>query len=459
MIIPDTIAATATAVGEAGIAIIRISGEDAFSIADQVFRPAKGSSLAETPGYRLRYGHVVDPKDQKHIDEVLAAVMRAPRSFTGENVVELQCHGGPKVTQRMLDVVLRAGARLAEPGEFTKRAFLNGRMDLSQAEAVIDVIRSRTDSSLDIAMKQLEGSLRERIEGFREQLLDLVVRVEASIDFPEDDIPEVELGEMQQHLQDVTGAIEHLLATADEGKILREGFKTVITGKPNVGKSSLLNRLLNEQRALVTDIPGTTRDVIEEVVNVRGIPMRVLDTAGIRSTTDLVERLGVERARDLWQSADLIIHVLDASIPLSDEDRDIFEKTATKKRVIVVNKIDLPRSWELNTLPLEPSTRIVEMSLLEGSLDPLLETIVQLVHGGLRFQAEEALVTRSRHKQALQDALEDIAQAQETLDQGLPVDLIAIGLQGALEHLGEITGETVRDSVLERIFAQFCIGK
>lgn len=455
----DTIAAPATAIGEAGIAIVRISGDDAFSVADTVFHPAKGRTLQDTPGYRLRYGHVVDPRTGRAVDEVLAAVMRAPHSFTGEHVVELQCHGGPKVSQRILDLVLQAGARMAEPGEFTKRAFLNGRMDLSQAEAVIDVIRSRTDSSLDVAVRQLEGSLRQRIQGFRETLLDLVVRVEASIDFPEDDIPDVEIDEMQRALASIRDAIQHLIDTAEEGKILREGFKAVITGKPNVGKSSLLNRLLDETRALVTDVPGTTRDVIEEVINVRGIPMRVLDTAGIRSTTDVVERLGVERARGLWDEADLIIHVLDASIPLSQEDWDILQQTAAKKRVIVVNKIDLPRAWPLEDLPLDASTKLVEMSLLEGELDSLLETVVQLVHGGLRFQSEEALITRSRHKQALHEALDDLAQAQTTLDQGLPVDLIAIGLQGALEHLGEITGETARDTVLERIFAQFCIGK
>ncbi len=455
----DTIAAVATAVGEAGIAIVRVSGGDAYQIGDRLFSPVKGGTLQDTPGYRIRYGHIRDPESGKAVDEVLAAVMRAPRSFTGENVLEIHCHGGPKVTQRILELFLQSGARMAEAGEFTKRAFINGRLDLSQAEAVIDVVRSRTDSSLDVAVQQLEGSLRRRIDSFRERLLDLVVRVEASIDFPEEDIPDVELGEMQTIISSVRSEIQQLIDTADDGKILREGFKTVITGKPNVGKSSLLNRLLDEKRALVTEVPGTTRDVIEEVVNVRGIPMRVLDTAGIRSTTDVVERLGVERARDLWREADIIIHVLDASIPLTEEDWDILDATENHKRVIVVNKIDLPRSWPLEDLPLDSSTKLVEMSLLEGNLEPLLDTIVQLVHGGMRLRTEEALVTRTRHKQALAEAEDDLRQAQQTLDDGLPVDLIAVGLQGALEHLGEITGETVRDTVLERIFAQFCIGK
>src|SRR5690554_4623058 len=280
-----------------------------------MFVTKRGDSPKNLPGYTARYGRVIDPQEQRTIDEAILLVMRGPYSYTGEDVVEFQCHGGVVVVQRVLEIALRLGAHLAEAGEFTKRAFLNGRLDLSQAEAVIDVIRSRTDESLAVAIDQLEGSLSRRIGTIREQLYDLVVRVEAVIDYPEEDIPEMEMDEMAEVIQSGMAELDRLIATADQGKVLREGLKAVITGKPNVGKSSLLNRLLDEQRALVTDIPGTTRDTIEEVLNLKGIPLRLIDTAGIRESDDVVERLGVERAVQLWGEADLIIHVLDGSVP------------------------------------------------------------------------------------------------------------------------------------------------
>lgn len=453
----DTIAAIATPLGEGGIGIVRLSGPDALKIGDQVFRAKQNKKLKNLPTYTLAYGKIID-RDQKVVDEVIAAVMLEPKSYTGEDVVELQCHGGIVVIQKILDLVLSYGARLAEPGEFTKRAFLNGRIDLSQAEAVIDVIRSKTELSLDLAVQQLEGSLSNRIQEMREKLYDIIIRIEASIDFPEDDIPDVEYSEMKEILADIHQDITRLLATADSGKVLREGLKTVITGKPNVGKSSLLNRLLNENRALVTDIPGTTRDVIEEVLNLQGIPLRLLDTAGIRESDDLVEQMGVERAIQLIDEADLVLHVLDASSELTEDDFSLLEKTAKKQRVLIVNKIDLPEKWSIDVLPQD--AKIVKTSLVRDSLDPVIDTIVGLIKSGYVQQKQEgAIITRSRHKQLLSLALADLEQAQETLSNNLPVDLIAIGLQGALEHLGEITGETVRDNMIDRIFEQFCIGK
>jgi tRNA modification GTPase len=459
----QTIAAIATALGEAGIGIVRLSGSTALDIADRIFVTRHGIRPSTLPGYSVRYGRVVDPVTNRTIDEAILLVMRAPRSYTGEDVVEFQCHGGVVVVQRVLEAALREGARLAEPGEFTKRAFLNGRIDLSQAEAVMDVVRSRTEASLAVAVDQLEGSLSRRIGAIREHLYDLVVRVEAVIDYPEDDIPEMEMDEMADVIREGIAELDRLIATADQGKVLREGLKAVITGKPNVGKSSLLNRLLDEQRALVTDIPGTTRDTIEEVLNLKGIPLRLIDTAGIRESVDLVERLGVERAVQLLKEADLIIHVLDGSVPLTSEDFQILARTKDKQRVIVINKSDLPRVWNLSDLPGDDlqGAKVVEISLLEGELDPLVDGIVELVtHGMMREgTSSHAIVTRARHKAALEHAKADLEQALATLEQGLPLDLISVGLQGALEHLGEITGETVRENVIERIFAQFCIGK
>jgi len=330
---------------------------------------------------------------------------------------------------------------------------------------VIDIIRSKTDRSLGVAVQQLEGSLSRRIQSLREKLYDLIVQVEAAIDFPEDDIPEIGLETMKTVLLDVLAEITKLIETADNGKVLREGIKTVITGKPNVGKSSLLNRLLDENRALVTDIPGTTRDIIEEVLNINGIPLRLIDTAGIRDSEDRVEQLGVQRALELVDEADLILHVLDISRELESEDIQLLTKLKERKRILIINKVDLPRQWDsrsylLSSGYIDEQVPVVEISLTEDKLDPLLDCIVGLIMGGLvQIERENAIITRSRHKHALAEAKQDLEQALETLDQGLPIDLISIGLNGALEHLGEITGETVRENIIERIFAQFCIGK
>lgn len=459
-----TIAAVATPMGEGGIGIVRLSGPRSVQIADEIFRSKRGKKLVNLGTYRLIYGQIVDPPTQDTIDECIVVVMRAPHSYTGEDVVELQCHGGVVSVQTVLNLALKHGAKLAEPGEFTKRAFLNGRLDLSQAEAVIDIIRASTPLGLGVAVDQLEGSLSRRIKSLQDNLYGIIVKVEASVDFPEEDLPEVDLIELEQTMIESSSAITNLLQTADDGKILREGLKTVIVGKPNVGKSSLLNKLLDENRALVTDIPGTTRDTIEEMINLRGIPLRLIDTAGIRESEDLVEQLGVARSKDLIEEADLILHVLDSSAPLTAEDYQILENAEKKRRIILVNKVDLDSAWDLSDLGQLGETPILEMSLVnqgQDLVDKLAKVIISQVGSGaiLSSAGSKALVTRTRHKQALQESQKALERALATFKSGLPLDLIAVDLYEALEYLGEITGETVRENVLDKIFAQFCIGK
>lgn len=459
-----TIAAVATPLGEGGIGIVRLSGPDSIAIADTIFRPKQGKGLKDQESYKLRYGKVVDPATGRTVDEALAVAMRGPHSYTAEDVVELQCHGGVVVVQEVLELCLKQGATLAEPGEFTKRAFLNGRLDLSQAEAVIDIVRSPTRLGLEVAIDQLEGSLSQKVKDLQEKLYQITVRVEASIDFPEDDLPDVEVQSMEETMVETIQEMEELLSTADEGKILREGLMTVITGKPNVGKSSLLNTLLNENRALVTDIPGTTRDSIEEVVNLRGVPLRLIDTAGIRESSDMVESLGVARSLDLLEDADLVLHVFDRSEPLTKDDFAVLERTENSKRIVLINKVDLPPLWDVDDLGDLHGAPCLEMSLLqEGSevVQRLADRIVEFVGRSqiTSSAGSRALLTRTRHKQALQAAKGALEESLRTLKQGLPLDLIAVDLYNALEHLGEITGETVRENVLDRIFSQFCIGK
>jgi tRNA modification GTPase len=463
-VINDTIAAIATPLGEGGIGIVRISGPEAVSIGDQMFAAKRGDTLAELGTYKVRYGRVLEPETNRQLDEALALVMLAPHSYTGEDVVEIQCHGGVVVIREILDLALRLGARLAEPGEFTKRAFLNGRLDLSQAEAVMDIIQSQTRLGLEVAVDQLEGSLSRRIVSLSEHLFDIVVRVEASIDFPEDDLPEILPDEIDDVIVQSLEELDELLATADEGKMLREGLRTVITGRPNVGKSTLLNKLLDENRALVTDIPGTTRDAIEETINLRGIPLRLVDTAGIRETGDVVERLGVERSLELLDQADLVLHVLDRSVPLSEDDLALLQRTEGRRRLILINKADLPPVWDAVELGELSESPVLETSLVTEDrqvVDELAEAILACIGSGRTVSAvgSRAMLTRARHKQAVQNAQASLRQALETVRQGLPLDLIAVDLYAALEFLGEITGETVRENVLDRIFAQFCIGK
>ncbi len=458
----DTIAAIATPPGEGGIGIVRISGPAAVEIAGRIFRPAGARDWRSGPGYRLYYGYVVDPASGETVDEVLLALMRAPRSYTREDVVEINGHGGIVPLRRILQLVLDSGARLAEPGEFTRRAFLNGRLDLAQAEAILDVIRARTGESLKVALGQLRGELSERIEALREALLRVLAEMEASIDFPdEEDVPETELAELARRLTGIADECAELLAGADAGRVYREGLGVVIVGKPNVGKSSLLNALLREARAIVTDIPGTTRDVIEETVNLRGIPLRLLDTAGLRETEDAVERIGVARTRNVVAAADLVLAVLDAASGLEAEDREVLALAAGKPLVVLINKIDLaPAGIDPDEIRRLVAGPVLRVAVREGrGLDKLEEVIADLVLGGQVAGRDPILISNVRHKNALERARRYTNEARAALTGGLPLEMAAIDVRNALDALGEITGATVGDDLLDRIFADFCIGK
>lgn len=457
----DTIAAIATAVGEGGIGIIRLSGPDAIAAANSLFRGAKGHAAASQPSYRAAYGYIVDPATGQTVDEVLLLVMRAPHSYTREDVAEIHCHGGPMPLQRILGLVLAAGVRLAEPGEFTKRAFLNGRLDLSQAEAVVDVIRAKTDASLRMAVGHLAGAFSDKVRAFRQEILRLVAHLEAAIDFPEEDIEELAAKDVAAAADRLRAELDRLLATAQTGRILREGLATVIIGKPNVGKSSLLNALLGEKRAIVTAIPGTTRDIIEEYVNIGGIPLKVVDTAGIRETADVVERIGVAKAREALANADLVLLLLDASVPLAAEDKEVMNLLADRRAIVLVNKTDLPAAIDMDEVRrLARDKPVVRISALEGTgVDELEKTIVDMVYTGQVSQAEGAFVNNVRHASLLRQARDSLAAALATIAAGMPPDCVVVDLRAAWEKLGEVTGETVGEDIIDQIFSQFCLGK
>ncbi|SDF54216.1 tRNA uridine-5-carboxymethylaminomethyl(34) synthesis GTPase MnmE [Sporolituus thermophilus] len=457
----DTISAVATAVGEGGIGIIRLSGPQALKVADALFRGVRGRRASDVASHTVAYGRIVDPATETVVDEVLLLVMRAPRSYTREDVVEIHCHGGPAPLRKILDLTLAHGARLAEPGEFTKRAFLNGRLDLAQAEAVIDIIRAKTDASLRMAVNHLAGGLSAQIRTLRDDILAMIAHLEAAIDFPEEDIEELAAEQAAAGINGLLAAIDKLLATAQTGRILREGLETVIIGKPNVGKSSLLNALLREKRAIVTDIPGTTRDIIEEYVNIRGVPLKIVDTAGIRETTDLVEKIGVERAQEIMRRADLVLLVLDASAPLSAEDRQVLDMLQQQQVIVLINKTDLPVRLELDEVTARMAgRRVLRISVLEGTgLDELEQAIVDMVYAGKAAPSDSAFVSNVRHAAALRQARQHLADALATTSAGMPPDFVVIDLRAAWEKLGEITGETVGDDIIDQIFARFCIGK
>lgn len=456
----DTISAVATAAGEGGIGIIRISGAKAIAIAGQLFRGVKGKTAAELKPFQAAYGTVVDPASGEGIDEALLLIMKAPHSYTREDVAELHCHGGVVPLKRILDLTLRLGCRPAAPGEFTKRAFLNGRLDLSQAEAVIDVIRAKSDASLRLAVSHLAGALSATVRSMRQELLELIAQLEAVIDFPEDDLDELDLSQIRAAIDRLLGRVDRLLATADTGRILRDGLSTVIIGKPNVGKSSLLNALVRDERAIVTDIPGTTRDMIEEYVTVRGIPLRLIDTAGIRPTDDLIERIGVERARAIAGQADLIILMLDRSLPLSDEDRDVLALLAGRTAIILLNKSDLPPQWEPAAIrELAKDHPLIEVSVRRGEgLEQLESAIERLVYSGRAAAGEGAYVTNVRHLYCLREVKGHLQAAVNAIEV-MPVDCVVIDLRSAWEALGMITGDTAGEDIVDEIFSRFCIGK
>ncbi|QPA30951.1 tRNA uridine-5-carboxymethylaminomethyl(34) synthesis GTPase MnmE [Thermaerobacillus caldiproteolyticus] len=458
----DTIAAISTPMGEGAIAIVRLSGEEAISIADRIFKGVGGKKLKDVPSHTIHYGHIIDPANGQTVEEVMVTVMRAPKTFTREDVVEINCHGGLVSVNRVLQLILTNGARLAEPGEFTKRAFLNGRIDLSQAEAVIDLIRAKTDRAMNVALQQMEGRLSKMIRELRQTILETLAHVEVNIDYPEyDDVEEMTHQLLMEKAQYVRGQIERLLQTAQQGKILREGLATVIIGRPNVGKSSLLNSLVHENKAIVTDIPGTTRDVIEEYVNVRGVPLKLIDTAGIRETEDIVERIGVERSRQVLKEADLILLVLNFNEELTKEDEQLFEIVKDMDVIVIVNKTDLPQKINMERVKeLANGRPIVTTSLLkEKGIEDLEEAIAALFFTG-RVEANDlTYVSNSRHIALLHQAKKAIEDAISGIEAGVPIDLVQIDLTRAWELLGEIIGDTVHESLIDQLFSQFCLGK
>ncbi|WP_336776266.1 tRNA uridine-5-carboxymethylaminomethyl(34) synthesis GTPase MnmE [Paenibacillus sp. MMO-58] len=456
----DTIAAISTAVGEGGIAIIRVSGPDAIEGTARIFRSR--TDLRDAATHTLHYGHIIDPKTDEQVEEVIVTVMRGPRSFTAEDVVEINAHGGVVAVKKVLDqVLLQDGMRLAEPGEFTKRAFLNGRIDLMQAEAVIDLIRSKSDRAFSVARKQAEGTLSKRIKALRQTVIELLAHIEVNIDYPEHDVEDLTSNYIREQSGSALEEIGKLLKTANEGKILREGIMTAIVGRPNVGKSSLLNMLAQENKAIVTDIPGTTRDVIEEYVTLNHIPLRLLDTAGIRETSDIVERIGVERSHNALEEADLILFVLNNNEPIHEDDRALLEKVKDRQLILIINKSDLESKLEMAEIEaLVGEERIVRMSVREEEgLDRLEKAISKLFFEGQLDSGDLTYVSNVRHISLLKRAQQSLLDAIDASNTGIPIDLIQIDVRSAWESLGEILGDEVGDSLIDQIFSQFCLGK
>ncbi len=459
MFIDDTIAAIATAPGEGGIGIIRISGEKSLQVAESIFKSVTGKLIKDYNTRTLIYGTVVD--GEKVIDEALVAYMKGPKSYTGEDVIEINCHGGFISVKKILELILSKDVRLADAGEFTKRAFLNGRIDLSQAEAIIDVIKAKTDKAHEVAQSQLEGSLSKNIRELRFKLTEVLAHLEVSIDFAEEDVEEITYKTLRENAEDIKREIKKLYDTSESGKILRDGLKTVIIGKPNVGKSSLLNSILGENRAIVTDIAGTTRDVIEEFVNIKGIPLKIVDTAGIRETEDIVEKIGVERSKESYNTADLVIMVLDSSRPLSQEDREILETLENKKTIVLLNKTDLPQQIDIDELSkyVDCSSIIKISALQHKGIEELQDKIEAMVYKGSVKNSSNLMITNSRHKDALLKAYESINDAISAIDQNMPYDFIEVDFKNIWDYLGYINGDTVKEDLLDTIFANFCIGK
>ena len=455
----DTICAISTAIGEGGIAIIRVSGDNALSIVSKIFRPKNGKDIKDMKTYTMRYGHIIDINSEELIDEVIISYMKGPRSFTAEDTVEINCHGGVTSTNKVLETVIKAGARLAEPGEFTKRAFLNGRIDLSQAEAVMDLITAKTELAMKSALMQSNGSLSQRIGKLNEYLLNVLALIEYAVDFTEDDeeIDSTIPIRVRESLEKAHEDIEKLLKSADEGKIIRDGLSLAIVGKPNVGKSSLLNVLLKEKRAIVTDIAGTTRDVIEEYINLDGIPVKIIDTAGIRETEDIVEKIGVEKSREKIDEADLVLLVLDSSRELDKEDKEIIEAVKNKKSIVILNKIDLES--KIDNSILNNFENIIKISAKEDiGIDGLKNEIKNMFFSG-KIDSESLIISNSRHKQALIRAGENCNEALMRLNNNEYLDLISIFVTAALKALGEITGSELEEDLVNKIFKEFCCGK
>ncbi len=450
----DTIAAISTATGSGGIGIVRISGDEAIEIADSLFVSAKGKRLAEQKSHTIHYGNIV--YDGRAIDEVLVSVMKAPNTYTREDIVEINTHGGYRAVTAVLNAVIKRGARVAEPGEFTKRAFLNGRIDLTQAEAVIDIINAKTDKSRETAVARLEGRLSAEIKQIRESILTMLAHIEAAVAYPEHDDETMTYAAVEKGTREAMANVNKLIATADTGKIYRDGIKTVILGKPNVGKSSLLNAFLEEDRAIVTDIPGTTRDIVSELINVGGIPLNIIDTAGIRETDNIIEKIGVEKSRSLAEEADLILLMFDGSREMSAEDRELIELTRDKKTIVLVNKLDLEQKLDLRGMGIEPINISVRNTM---GINEIYDKIKEMFAVGDIETDDSVLISRERNKASLYKALQSLENVIETIENTMPEDFISMDLTAAYEALGEITGETLEEDIIDKIFSEFCLGK
>ncbi len=453
----STIVAISTAPGIGGIGIIRMSGEECFNILDKVFNQKNHQNIDDIKGYSIKYGHIVD--NDNIIDEVLVSYFKAPKSYTAENMCEINSHGGIVIMNKILDICVKNGAELAEAGEFTKRAFLNGRLDLSQAEAVIDIINSKTEREAKVSLEQLEGNLSDKITQIRKTIISIMADIEATIDYPEYDLEEVTYSRILKTLDEVNDILESLEKSFYNGKILREGISTAIIGKPNAGKSSLLNLILNEERAIVTDIEGTTRDTIEEFISIQGIPLKIIDTAGIRNANDEVEKIGVNKAKEIAKKSDIIIAIFDSNKKLTTEDRDILNLLKNKNSIILLNKIDLDKKIEVEEIE-KYNKPIVEISTkTRDGLDNLYDEISKMFKLNEIAIDGETIVSNERHKNIIINSRKNLDKARETIRNNMPIDIISTYLKEIIEELGKITGETVTEDVISEIFSKFCLGK
>jgi len=459
----DTIAAISTPVGEGGIGIVRLSGPKALKIADSIFLSREGDKPSGFKTYTTHYGHIVDRQKTKGIviDEVILTVMKAPRSYTREDVVEINCHGGIQAVKKVFELVIKNGARVAQPGEFTKRAFLNGRIDLAQAEGVLDVIRAKTEGSLKVAMSQLEGALSKKMNSIREDIINITSEVEASIDFPDEELDTKDTRGLIKKVKGVLNELNETIGSYDDGMVFREGVLATICGKPNVGKSSLMNLLLKRDRVIVSPIPGTTRDAVEEIINLKGIPIRLVDTAGISGRGGLLEKESVVRSKKYLELADIVLLLFDGSTEIEKEDRDIVRLVGDKKKLIIINKCDLAKKTDVKTLRgIFKNEKIIEISVEKKKNIKLLENaMVEMVWAGHFAQGESAIVSNARHKELLDKSLESMLSVKKALESGAGAEIVAIDLKETIYDLGLIVGKSVSDDILDRIFEQFCIGK
>ena len=457
----STIAAISTAPAIGGIGIVRMSGKDCFEVLEKIFKPKNPETIENIAGYIIKYGTIVNPETNRVVDEVLVSYFKCPKSYTAENMCEINSHGGIVVLREILELCLKNGAELAKPGEFTERAFLNGRIDLTQAEAIIDIINAKSTREAQESANQLEGYLSRKINEIREKIMDIMVKIEANIDYPEYDVEEVSNKDAENKLKEIENELIKLSKTFENGKILKEGVKIAIIGSPNAGKSSLLYSMLKEERAIVTDIAGTTRDIIEEQISIEGIPFKVIDTAGIRDAKDKIEQIGIEKSKKAANEADVILAVFDSSVPLNDEDREILNLLKHKKSIIVLNKTDLKQIVNNECKEIQDvNTEVINISLKNNEgLERIYKSLVKMFNLNQINLDNELTITNIRHQELINKAIESTRMALNDLNNSMPIDIISINIKEILEHLGEITGDNVSEDIIKRIFAKFCLGK